>query len=98
MFYVYLTDKYLLIKIKTMETLFIECSCGNTTGFKHSHNVAECTSCAAVIHMDTPVYHQVQYKSLDEIAKEQALIDMRQLDYIDWTQVFDTDNITNLWC
>jgi len=93
MFYVYLTDKYLLIKIKTMETLFIECSCGNTTGFKHSHNVAECTSCAAVIHMDTPVYHQVQYKSLDEIAKEQALIDMRQLDYIDWAQVFDADNI-----
>tara|TARA_R100001079_G_C4446010_1_gene151164 strand:+ start:345 stop:734 length:390 start_codon:yes stop_codon:yes gene_type:complete len=94
MFYVYLTDKYLLIKIKTMETLFIECSCGNTTGFKHSHNVAECTSCAAVIHMDTPVYHQVQYKSLDEIAKEQALIDMRELDYIDWSQVFDTDNIS----
>jgi hypothetical protein len=48
--------------------------------------------------MDTPVYHQVQYKSLDDIAKEQAIMDMYE-DYImyesfDWSQVFDTDNIS----
>ena len=62
-----------------MEPTFVDCSCGNTKGFKLADNLAECTSCATAIHVDTPVYHTYKVESLDKIeqrAKEQAVIDM----------------------
>ena len=62
-----------------MKLTFIDCSCGNTKGFQLADKLAECTSCATPIHIDTPAYHTYEVMSLDEIeqrAKEQAVIDM----------------------
>ena len=91
------------------KTTDINCPCGNTKGFEHSQNLAECTSCTTVVHVDTPTYHTYQVTSLDEIeqqAKEQALEDMHMallfngnaeiptfLDDVDWHTCFDTNNI-----
>ena len=81
-----------------METIFIDCSCGNTKGFKLADNLAECTSCVAAIHVDTPVYHTYEVESLDKIeqrAKEQAVIDMwlNDMPFIDLSTCFDVQSI-----
>ena len=87
-----------------MKLTFIDCSCGNTKGFQLADNLAECTSCASPIHIDTPAYHTYEVESLDKIeqrAKEQAVIDMWRTDeidwdnklFIDWSTCFDVDNI-----
>ena len=81
-----------------MKLTFIDCSCGNTKGFQLADNLAECTSCASPIHIDTPVYHTYEVESLDKIeqrAKEQAVIDMWLDDqlFIDWSTCFDVQNI-----
>ena len=62
-----------------MKLTFIDCSCGNTKGFQLADKLAECTSCASPVHIDTPAYHTYEVESLDKIeqrAKEQAVIDM----------------------
>ena len=89
-----------------MQTTNINCPCGNTLGYEHSHNLAECTSCATVAHVDTPTYHTYQVISLDEIeqrAKDQAIIDMWLDDqpFIDWSKISShnsafTGNLYNL--
>ena len=81
-----------------MQTTNINCPCGNKLGYEHSQNLAECTSCTTVAHVDTPTYHTYQVISLDEIeqrAKDQAIIDMWLDDqpFIDWSTCFDTNNI-----
>ena len=92
-----------------MKLTFIDCSCGNTKGFQLADNLAECTSCALPIHIDTPAYHTYEVMSLDEIeqqAKEKAVIDMWLDDkefimgsfdlngnLIDWSTCFDVQNI-----
>ena len=81
-----------------MKLTFIDCSCGNTKGFQLADNLAECTSCASPIHIDTPAYHTYEVESLNKIeqrAKEQAVIDMWLIDmpYIDWSTCFDVQNI-----
>ena len=81
-----------------MQITDINCPCGNTKGFEHSQNLAECTSCTTVVHVDIPTYHTYQITSLDEIeqqAKDKAVIDMWLDDqpFIDWSTCFDTNNI-----
>jgi len=64
-----------------MKLTFIDCSCGNTKGFQLADKIAECTSCASLIHVDTPAYHTYEVESLDKIeqrAKEKALEDIHQ--------------------
>ena len=75
-----------------MRLTFIDCSCGNTKGFQLADNLAECTSCALPVHIDTPVYHiEPEIVHLDEIsAQEQD--EMPEL--ADWSTCFDVDNIT----
>ena len=83
-----------------MQTTNINCPCGNTTGYEHSHNLAECTSCATAVHVDTPTYHTYNVTPLHEIAKQQALQDILVMgsfdingDIADWSNCFDTNNI-----
>jgi len=81
-----------------MKLTFIDCSCGNTKGFQLADKLAECTSCASPVHIDTPAYHTYEVESLDKIeqrAKEQAVIDMWLIDmpYIDWATCFDVQSI-----
>ena len=91
-----------------MKLTFIDCSCGNTKGFQLADNIAECTSCATPVHIDTPTYHTYELDSLSDIeqrAKHYAmfeiwlepeseqLIDMIEDNLIDWSTCFDTDNI-----
>tara|TARA_R100001244_G_scaffold131793_1_gene105782 strand:- start:552 stop:812 length:261 start_codon:yes stop_codon:yes gene_type:complete len=83
-----------------MDLTDINCPCGNTIGFEHSHNLAECTSCASVVHVDTPTYHTYSVTPLHQIAKEQAIKDILVMgsfdingDVIDWGKCFDTNNI-----
>ena len=87
------------------KTTDITCPCGNTKGFEHSQNLAECTRCATPVHVDTPVYHTYNVTPLQEIAKQQALEDIHQAIHlelwleeqsligIDWANCFDTNNI-----
>ena len=81
-----------------MKLTFIDCSCGNTKGFQLADNIAECTSCTKLNHVDIPTYHTYELNSLDKIeqqAKEKAVIDMwldNQL-FIDWSTCFDVQNI-----
>ena len=82
-----------------MKLTFIDCSCGNTKGFQLADKLAECTSCALPVHIDTPSYHTYELDSLSKIeqrAKEQAVIDMwiDNMSYIDWHTCFDTNNIS----
>ena len=89
-----------------MKLTFIDCSCGNTKGFQLADKLAECTSCALPVHIDTPSYHTYELDSLNKIeqqAREQAVIDMWIADEIDWgnkpfinwSTCFDVNNITN---
>jgi hypothetical protein len=77
------------------KTTDITCPCGNTKGFYHSDKLAECTSCATPVHVDTPVYHTYNVTPLHQIAKDQAVIDMWLDDqpFIDWSTCFDVNNI-----
>ena len=62
-----------------MKLTFIDCSCGNTKGFQLADKLAECTSCALPVHIDTPMYHTYEVESLSKIeqrAKDQAVKDM----------------------
>ena len=87
-----------------MKLTFIDCSCGNTKGFQLADKLAECTSCAQPVHIDTPVYHTYEVESLSRIeqrAKDKSFEDMYQdvdmypdIPYIDWSTCFDVDNIT----
>jgi len=86
-----------------MEIISQQCdSCSSTKLRPVSYNVANCYECSAPNNIDAIEEYNIQgnypIKSLDEIAKEQALIDMCQSDLIDWAEVFEYDNITNLWC
>ena len=81
-----------------MKLTFIDCSCGNTKGFQLANNIAECTSCNKLNHVDIPTYHTYELNSLDKIeqqAKEKAVIDMWLDDqlFIDWSTCFDVQNI-----
>ena len=81
-----------------MITTFIDCPCGNTEGFELATNLAECTSCAQPVSLDTPTYYTRSITPLHVIeqrAKEQAVIDMWLDDqpFIDWSTCFDTNNI-----
>ena len=81
-----------------MKLTFIDCSCGNTKGFQLANNIAECTSCTKLNHVDIPTYHTYELNSLDKIeqqAKEKAVIDMWLDDqlFIDWSTCFDVQNI-----
>lgn len=91
-----------------MKLTFIDCSCGNTKGFQLADKLAECTSCAQPVHIDTPVYHTYEVDSLNKIeqqAREQAIEDIHQAIHlelwleeqsplgIDWSTCFETDNI-----
>tara|TARA_R110000765_G_scaffold87622_1_gene167946 strand:- start:400 stop:657 length:258 start_codon:yes stop_codon:yes gene_type:complete len=81
-----------------MQTTNINCPCGNTTGYEHSHNLAECTSCATAVHVDTPTYHTYNVTPLSVIeqqAKDKAVIDMWINDqpFIDWSTCFNANKI-----
>jgi len=81
------------------KTTDINCPCGNTKGSYHSDKLAECTSCATAVHVDTPTYHTYNVTPLHDIieqrAKDKAVIDMWLDDqpFIDWSTCFDTNNI-----
>ena len=86
-----------------METIGINCSCGNTEGFKLSQKAAECTSCSTVHTItDEPVFitrNITPLHVLEQRAKEQAFKDMyydidmlTDLPYIDWSTCFQTNH------
>ena len=83
-----------------MTTTFIDCPCGNTEGFELATNLAECTTCAQPVSVDTPIYYTRSITPLQEIAKQQALQDIIVMgsfdingDIADWSNCFDTNNI-----
>ena len=85
------------------KTTDINCPCGNTKGFYHSDNLAECTTCNTAVHVDNPTYHTYNVTPLHQIAKEQAIKDILIMgsfdmngDVIDWATCFDTNNIEQI--
>ena len=65
-----------------METIGINCSCGNEHAFILSQRLAECTQCQTVHSVDDvksySSYDITPLHVLEQRAKEQAVIDMQQ--------------------
>ena len=80
-----------------METIGINCSCGNEHAFILSQRLAECTQCQTVHSMDDvksyTSYDITPLHVLEQRAKVQAEIDMYDmLPHIDWTTCFQVEH------
>ena len=81
-----------------METIGINCSCGNEHAFILSQRLAECTQCQTVHSIDNvksyTSYDITPLHVLEQRAKEQAVIDMwlNDMPYIDWSTCFQTEH------
>ena len=81
-----------------METIGINCSCGNEHAFILSQRLAECTQCQTVHSIDNvksyTSYDITPLHVLEQRAKEQAVIDMwlNDMPYIDWSNCFQTEH------
>ena len=81
-----------------METIGINCSCGNEHAFILSQRLAECTQCQTVHSIDDvksyKSYDITPLHVIEQRAKEQAVIDMwlNDMPYIDWNTCFQTEH------
>ena len=81
-----------------METIGINCSCGNEHAFILSQRLAECTQCQTVHSIDDvksyTSYDITPLHVIEQRAKEQAVIDMwlNDMPYIDWSTCFQTEH------
>jgi len=81
-----------------METIGINCSCGNEHAFILSQRLAECTQCQTVHSIDDvksyTSYDITPLHVIEHRAKEQAVIDMwlNDMPYIDWSTCFQTEH------
>ena len=81
-----------------METIGINCSCGNEHAFILSQRLAECTQCQTIHSIDNvksyTSYDITPLHVLEQRAKEQAVIDMwlNDMPYIDWSTCFQTEH------
>ena len=81
-----------------METIGINCSCGNEHAFILSQRLAECTQCQTVHSIDNvksyTSYDITPLHVIEQRAKEQAVIDMwlNDMPYIDWNTCFQTEH------
>ena len=80
-----------------METIGINCSCGNQHGFVLSRKLAECTQCVSLHNIEESqsysTYDVTPLHVIEERAKRQAEIDMHDmLPYIDWSTCFQTEH------
>ena len=81
-----------------METIGINCSCGNEHAFILSQRLAECTQCQTVHSIDDVKFYTsydiTPLHVLEQRAKEQAVIDMwlNDMPYIDWSTCFQTEH------
>ena len=84
-----------------METIGINCSCGNKHGFVLSRKLAECTQCVSLHNIEESqsysTYDVTPLHVIEERAKRQAEIDMYDMfPHIDWSTCFDAKNIIYL--
>tara|TARA_R100000654_G_scaffold22651_3_gene44890 strand:+ start:1606 stop:1872 length:267 start_codon:yes stop_codon:yes gene_type:complete len=81
-----------------METIGINCSCGNQHGFVLSRKLAECTQCVSLHNIEESqsysTYDIIPLHVIEQRAKEQAVIDMwlNDMPYIDWNTCFQTEH------
>ena len=81
-----------------MEIIGVTCDCGSERAELLTSTIATCLNphCLKPISVDMRDYHAPDVVTLEEIAKEQAIKDIKKpvLLSIDWHTCFDTDNIT----